>query len=97
MPHTFSEDGLLRYGDRIMLMNKCTNGFLVFDMGDKITSSDEAYSCTTTVKNVGPVGRSVLSIEKVNPTDDEIVRYGEQVRFVTNPWIFHKPLYLHST
>ena len=80
-----------------MLMNKCTNGFLVFDFEDKITSSDEAYACTTTVKNIGPVGRSVLNIERVNPGDDDIVRYGEQVRFVTNPWIFHKPLYLHST
>ena len=36
--------------------------FLVFDMGDKITSSDEAYACTTTKNEVGPVGRSILSV-----------------------------------
>lgn len=81
-----------------MLMNKATNGFLVFDTADKITSSDEAYACTTTTRDVGPCGRSVLSIQKVNQGEgDDTVRYGEQVRFVTNPYIFHKPLYLHST
>ena len=41
-------------------MNKKTNGFLVLDTGDKIVSSDEAYACTTTVKDIGPCGRSVL-------------------------------------
>jgi hypothetical protein len=41
-------------------MNKKTNGFLVFDMGDKIISSDEAYACTTTIKNIGPCARSIL-------------------------------------
>jgi hypothetical protein len=43
-----------------MLMNKKTNGFLVFDTGDKIISSDEAYACTTSVKDNGPCGRSVV-------------------------------------
>jgi hypothetical protein len=42
-------------------MNKKTNAFLVFDMGDKIISSDESYAVTTTEKNIGPCGRSVLS------------------------------------
>ena len=81
-----------------MMMNKQTNGFLVFDIGDKITSSDEAYACTTTTKETAPCGRSVLFIQKVNVNDgDEMVRYGEQVRLISNPYFFHKPLYLHST
>lgn len=82
-----------------MLMNKQTNGFMVFDMGDKITgTADEAYACTTTPTEVGPCGRSICSIEKANNEEgDNVVRYGEQVRFVTNPYVFHKPLYLHST
>lgn len=80
-----------------MLMNKQTNGFLVFDMDDKICSVEEAYACTTTVNSVGPVGRSVLHIECVELSNSEgKVCYGDQVRFVTNPYIFHKPLYLHS-
>ena len=80
-----------------MLMNKMTNGFMVFDMGDKINGVDEAYACTTTSNMVGPCGRSICSIEKVDLEEgDDTVRYGEQVRFVTNPYILHKPLYLHS-
>jgi hypothetical protein len=81
-----------------MLMNKMTNGFMVVDMDDRINGVDEAYACTTTTKNVGPCGRSICSIQKVNMEEgDDVVRYGEQVRFLTNPYIFHKPLYLHST
>lgn len=78
-------------------MCKKTNAFLVWDLGDKITSVDEAYACTTTTKDLGPCGRNILRVEKVNQTGDAVVHYGEPVRFVTNQWIFHKPLYLHST
>ena len=53
MPHTFSKDGLLRFHDHVLLMNKKTNGILVFDTGDKIISSDEAYACTTSIKDNG--------------------------------------------
>lgn len=79
------------------MMNKQTNGFLAFDMDDKITSVDEAYACTTTTNNLGPCGRSVLFVQSVNnPNSEDKVCYGDQVRFVTNPYIFHKPLYMHS-
>jgi len=60
-----------------MMMNKATNAFLVFDMGDKITSTDEAYACTTTKQEIGPVGRSILSVQKVDQEGDDVVRYGE--------------------
>ena len=48
VPHSYSEDGLLRYGDNLMLASKQTNGTLVFDMEDKISGSEEAFTCTTT-------------------------------------------------
>ena len=97
VPHSYSHDGQIRFGDNIMLMCKQTNGFLVTDMGDKINGVDEAYACTTTSSNVGPCGRSVACVQKVEVGEgDDIVRYGEQVRFVSNPYIFHKPLYMHS-
>jgi hypothetical protein len=35
-----------------------------------------------------------LNVQKVDQEGDEMVRYGEHVRFVTNPYIFSKPLYL---
>ena len=78
MPHTFSGDGKLRFGDSVMMMNKRTNGFMVCDMGDKMVSSDEQYACTTTKKETGPCGRSVMNIEKVNNDEgDDVVHYGE--------------------
>ena len=81
-----------------MMMNKRTNGLLVMDIGDPIVSPDEAYACTTTTKETPPCGRSILYLKKVNEEEgDDIVHYGEHLRFVTNPYIFHKPLYLHST
>lgn len=82
-----------------MLWNKQTNGFLVFDMSDKITSHDEAYACTTTDKDVGPCARSVLVITKSEDDGirDNVVRFGQKIQFQANPYILGKPLYLHST
>ena len=61
-----------------MLHNKQTNGYLVFDMSDKITSHDEAYACTTTDKAIGPCARSVLIVTKAEDdgAKDNFVRYG---------------------
>jgi len=67
-------------------------------MDDKITWADEAYGCTTTKQAVGPCGRSVVYVQCAeNPNSTDVVTYGQPVRFVTNPYILHKPLYLHST
>ena len=80
-----------------MLMNKQTNGVLVFDIGDKIVSLDEAYACTTSDKNVGPCGRSIVHLARVDDDDeDPVLKYGQEVRFVTNAQFFFKPLFLHS-
>jgi hypothetical protein len=49
-----------------MLLNKQTNGFLVIDMGDKITSIDAAYGVTSTDKDLGPCARSVFGFERVD-------------------------------
>lgn len=82
-----------------MLFNKATNGFLVFDMSDRITSNDEAYACTTSDKDQGPIARSVLVIRKSEQQKgmDDIIRYGEKVVFESNPYISNKTIYLHST
>lgn len=81
-----------------MLQNKQTSGYLVLDMGDRITSHDEAYACTTTSKQVGPCARSVLIVTKAEEDGmkDNLVRYGQKVRFEANPYILSKRLYLHS-
>lgn len=55
-----------------------TNGTLVFDSGDKITSNDEAYGCTTTDKQVGPCARSIVQISKAEDdgAPDNLLRFG---------------------
>jgi hypothetical protein len=82
-----------------MLKNKATNGVLVFDSGDKVSSNDEAYGCTTTDKEVGPCARSIVSLARVEDdgSPDNIVRYGQKVRLEGNPYLLGKKLYLHST
>ena len=88
----------MRFGDSIMLHNKQTNGTLVFDSGDKITSHDEAYACTTTDKEVKPCARSILILTKGEDdgAPDNVIRYGQKVKFEVNPYLIGKKLYLHS-
>ena len=99
VPQTYSEDNLLRFGDKVMMLNKKTNGFLVLDMGDRITSYDEAYGVTTTNNNIAPCARSIFVLSRAEEGDgfsDETLHYGQKVRLLANPWIHHKKLYLHS-
>jgi len=61
-----------------MMMNKRTNGQLVFDIGDSIISSDESYAVTTTKKVTPACGRSIVYIKKVKEDEgNEMVHYGE--------------------
>ena len=84
-----------------MLWNKQTNGYLVCDMSDRITSHDEAYACTTTQDktSVLPCARSVLVLQKgeEDGAKDNVVRYGQKIKLEANPYICSgKKLYLHS-
>ena len=100
-PLSFSCDGLLHFSQKIMLLNKKTNGFLVIDVGDRILSSDEAYAVTTNNKGIGPLTRSVFAITRADKEDgftDDIVHYGQKIRIQSNPYIFPKtvsPPYLN--
>lgn len=85
-----------------MLQNVLTNGWLVCDMSDRITSNDEAYAVTTTDKTVGACARSVVHIVRASapkagtPAGDDMVRYGQEIRLQSNELICNKPLYLAS-
>jgi hypothetical protein len=88
----------VRFGDNIMLKNKATNGILAFDSGDKITSHDEAYACTTTENVPGPCARTILTIVKAEDdgAPDNLVRFGQKVRFESTQYFIGKKTYLHS-
>ena len=101
MPHTYREDQTLQYGDAVMLKNCLTEGWLVCDMSDRVTSNDEAYAVTTTEKAVGACARSIYYITRGGaakgvPANDNMIRYGQEVRLQSNEFIINKPLYLSS-
>ena len=85
-----------------MLKSCQTTGTLVCDMGDRITSCDEAYAVTTREGNVSACARSIVHLVRSQaptagtPASDETIRYGDCVRVVSNEFICNKPLYLAS-
>lgn len=85
-----------------MLKNCKTNGWLVCDMSDRIQSHEEAYAVTTTTKAVGACARSIVHIVRSNaktqggPANDDMVRYGQEIRLQSNDFICNKPLFLAS-
>lgn len=83
-----------------MMLNKKTEGYLVFDMGDKIITHDEAYANTTSKKANTACARNIFVLAKAEDTEedyeDEIIRYGQKIRIMANKYITGKNLYLHS-
>lgn len=74
-------DGLLRNGDSIMISNKCTNGWLCMDVGERQLGVDgDAFVLTTCKENPGPIARSVFCVRRAEKVDifgkDDIIRYG---------------------
>jgi Ca2+-binding EF-hand superfamily protein len=100
VPQTFSEDGLLHFGDHIMLSNKKTTGVLVMNKMDSVKNYDEAYGVTTTTKVVGPNARNIFVIERYEERDGfegDNIHYGQKVKFRCNSHFHRRKLLLHST
>jgi hypothetical protein len=100
VPWSFSEDGCLKSGDFVMLKNKKTDGWLAFNTQDRMPGVDECYTLTTTTEAPGPVKRAMFQISKAEKVDvfgnDNIIRYGQKVKIVSNPYAFKKALYVAS-
>lgn len=97
--HSYSPDGRLRFGDRIMLVNKQTNGFLVTDMGDKI-AGDQGVAVTASTNYNTPVARSVFILTRSSNDDGfpgDALHYGQPFTLQVHSYLSLSPLYLHST
>jgi len=96
---TFSKDGLVHFGDHVMLLNKETDGFLVSDIYSSIKGTDEAYNVFT-AKSAFPSARSVFVIKKYTKEkdlfQDDIVHYGQKILIQAHPLLLRKELLLHS-
>ena len=93
----------MHWGDSVMLKNIKTSGWLVCDMGDRITSHDEAYAVTTRGQATNACARSVFLLQRGSAapqagaaSQDDTITYGAEVRVVSNEHICNKPLYLSS-
>ena len=72
------------------------------DIGERVSNVDEGYtiSSTSVGQNPGPMTRSVFKlIKEINPNDmftnDEFVRYGQYIRFESNPYLLEHNLALY--
>lgn len=103
MPWSHHADGLLRWGDRVMVQSVKTGGPIVIDVGSRVEGTQESYAMTTAGKahEHAPVSRSILQVIRAEKQDifgdDEYIRYGQKVKLVTCETLFHKPLYVTST
>lgn len=77
-----SEDGLLHFGQTLLLANKATEGVLSFNPHDKIIG-DDAFAVTTSRSEYGPALRNVFTVEHItDPASKEVVKYGDKFRLV---------------
>ena len=60
---------MLRFNDKVLFYNQVTDGTLSFYLGDRITSHDEAYACTTNPKSKDPLARALLIIKRFDDND----------------------------
>ena len=102
VPWSHSPDGNLRWGHQVMFQNAKTDGFLVMDIGERVSNVQEGYSvtCTSAGQNPGPMTRSVFQLNRVEEMDmfgdDEFIRYGQKVRITANRHLHPKSLSLTS-
>ena len=82
-----------------MLSNKKTDSCLVVNPNEKVATYEEAYSCTSSPHITGPSARCIFLLERADPSDgfqDNVVHYGQKVRFATNPYLQDRKMWLKS-
>mmetsp|Transcript_33401 Transcript_33401/g.58549 ORF Transcript_33401/g.58549 Transcript_33401/m.58549 type:complete len:484 (+) Transcript_33401:825-2276(+) len=98
--HSFSYDGGLHFGDKLMFINKQTNGFLACDVWDKIPNTTvPAYAVTSSVSVSTPVARAVFLVERADGRDGypgDTVFYGQKLRLRVHPYLNREGLFLSS-
>eukprot|EP00697_Spironema_sp_BW2_P015840 gnl/Spiro4/6834_TR3540_c0_g1_i1.p1 gnl/Spiro4/6834_TR3540_c0_g1~~gnl/Spiro4/6834_TR3540_c0_g1_i1.p1 ORF type:complete len:284 (+),score=53.30 gnl/Spiro4/6834_TR3540_c0_g1_i1:91-942(+) len=96
-----SSDGVVHYGDCIMLVNEQSSAYLTFSNSDQVPSEDGSVAVVTTSAQDQPLARNVFQIvrypEQAGATfPDNIVRYGDKFCLLSHPAYTDRPLFLHS-
>ena len=113
VPHTFSEDGIIRFGDTIVLQHENTGGVLSCDPFDEIIAGQGKYLVSTVLEDPQPKARNVFRIVRPpahmcnfdDNLNDPIVHIGQSFMLACNESLLLKPgskllaptLYLSST
>lgn len=98
--HSYSDDGKLHFGDRVMLGNQKTRAMLACDLSDRIQSHEFGCAVTTSPCITGPVARAVFILSRVCENDGfpgDYLHFGQEFTLSTHPKLHPSPLYLHST
>jgi hypothetical protein len=80
VPHTYSQDGFIRFGDSIILKHDMTGAILACDIFDTTEPGAEQYMVTGSLGNVQPIARNVFVVLRppvylrgIEDDDDDIV------------------------
>lgn len=89
----------LHFGDRIMLFNHQSKGFMAVNPHDSAAKAHDCYMLTT-CRNATSCVRNVFELERADHRDGfegDVVHYGQTLRCKTNPFSTIKtPTYMHS-
>lgn len=83
-----TEDGQLHFGDKVMLFNHQSQGFLCANPHESVPKPFEAYMLNTGPNNNGCV-RNVFELVRADPGDgfpDDVVHYGQNFRLRMYPF-----------
>lgn len=94
VPHSYSTDGLLRFGDTVVLQHVTSGGSLANDLWEETQFGTREYSVTV-AKRTAAVARNTFTIERISSDmlkdvssedydKDEIVHYGEPFHLKCN-------------
>jgi len=96
---TPTDDGVLRFGCRVMLFSHQSKGFLAANPYETVTKAHEAYVLTTST-NANACVRNVFELVRAKENDgfnDDIVHYGQDFRLNLAPFSkITAPTYMHS-
>ena len=84
VPHTFSEDGFLRYGDSVVIAHKETGGSLACDPFEA-AGFESNESSASVCESTSSMARNTFVITKAEETDSEFVCWGTPFRLMANP------------
>ncbi|GMI00940.1 hypothetical protein TrVE_jg7309 [Triparma verrucosa] len=104
VPHSFSEDGCLRYGDSIVIAHKETGGSLACDPFESAGFDNNEFAASVCESTSSMARNTFVIVKAEENSDDDLVRWGTPFRIMCNQSLrvddktnmLQPPLYLAS-